>query len=97
VFRPRSLTYEEGGSVTANGRTVRVPARAMLFDARGLDTVRIELEIEDAAATPMRMRRVGSDVGAPLFLQMKGRARLTGRLAGRVLNDEGRGFFETWR
>jgi hypothetical protein len=97
VFRPRSITYEEGRSITVNGRTVRVPARGMLFDARGLDTVRIELEIEDAAATPMRVRRVGAEPGAPIFVQMKGRARLTGRLGGRVLNDEGRGFFETWR
>jgi len=97
VFRPRSMTYEEGRSVTVNGRTVRVPARAMLFDARGLDTVRIELEIEDAAATPMRVRRVGAEQGAPLFLQMKGTARLTGRLNGRVLDESGRGFFETWR
>ena len=97
VFRPREITYVEGRSVTANGRRVTLPASGMLFDARGADTVRIDLEIEDAAATPMRARRVGAAMGAPLFLQMKGRARLTGRLNGRVLNEEGRGFFETWR
>ena len=97
VFRPRAIAYEEGRTLVVNGRTVRVPARGVLFDARGRDTVRIELEIEDAAASPMRGRRAQTAAGARYFLQMKGRARLTGRLQGRVLDDQGTGFFETWR
>lgn len=97
VFRPRNIVYDDSRRITANGRTVRVPVSADLFDTRGADTVRITLEIEDAAVTPMRVRRVGSDADAPLFVQMKGRARLTGRLQGRPLDDAGRGFFETWR
>jgi len=97
VFRPRSITYEDGRRVTIAGRSVRIPAKGTLFDARGRDTLRIELEIEDAAVSPMRARRSQAAPGTPHFLQMKGRARLTGRLGGRVLNEEGRGFFETWR
>jgi hypothetical protein len=96
VFRPREIVYEEGRTIRVNGRSVRVPARGVLFDARGADTIRVELAIEDAAATPMRARRPGA-ADARLFLQMKGTARLSGRVNGRVLSGEGTGFFETWR
>jgi hypothetical protein len=97
VFRPREIVYEEGRTIRVNGRSVRVPTRGVLFDARGADTIRVELEIEDAAATPMRARRPGAAADARLFLQMKGTARLTGRVNGRVLSGQGPGFFETWR
>lgn len=88
VFRPRAIVYEPGREITVDGRRVRVPARGMLTDIRGADTVRIELEIEDAAA---------SVAESGVFLQMKGVARLSGRLGGHALSGEGRGFFETWR
>ena len=97
VFRPREIVYEEGRTIRVDGRSVRVPARGVLFDARGGDTIRVELEIEDAAATPMRARRPGATADTRLFLQMKGTARLSGRVNGRVLSGEGTGFFETWR
>jgi hypothetical protein len=91
VFRPRSIQYEEGGTRRVNGRTLRVPARALLFDARGTDTLRVELDIEDASATAMPGR------GAKAFIQMKGTARISGRLGGQPLAGQGTGFFETWR
>lgn len=97
VFRPREITYEDGRQAVVNGRRVNVPARGLLMDVRGADTLRLELEVEDATATPMRARRPGEQVSARAFIQMKGRAHLSGRLDGRAIDERGRGFFETWR
>jgi hypothetical protein len=98
IFRPQRITYEEGREVCVAGRTVKMPRRALLFDARGTDTLRIELEIEDAVATPMRVRRpTASGEDSRVFIQMKGQARLSGRLDGRALSGAGTGFFESWR
>jgi hypothetical protein len=104
VFRPARISYEDGGTILIDGRRVRVPARAVLADARGEDTIRVELEIEDAAGTDMRRASFGGGepqgsafVATPYFLQMKGTARLTGRIGGELLRGDGRGFFETYR
>lgn len=98
IFRPQRITYEDGREVRVAGRTVTMPRRALLFDARGTDTLRIELQIDDAVATPMRGRRPSAPgAGSPVFIQMKGQARLSGRLDGRVLSGAGTGFFESWR
>lgn len=98
IFRPTEIRYEEGRTLTVDGRSIRVPARGMLFDARGGDTLRIALEIEDAVATPMRGGRLAaSDRASRAFVQMKGRATLTGRLRGAPVTGSGYGFFETWR
>jgi hypothetical protein len=103
LFRPQQIAYEDGRTVRVGGRDVRVPARALLADARGSDTLRIEIEIEHATATDTRAGFVGrgdadaDEIARPYFVQMKGRARLTGRVAGRVLTGEGTGFFETYR
>ena len=103
LFRPASVAYTDGRTTIVDGRIVRVPARAVLADARGNDTLRVELEIEDATATDMRRSAVArGEPGAalmrtPYFLQMKGTARLSGRVGGRVVRGEGRGFFETYR
>lgn len=104
IFRPARVAYEEGRTTVVDGRTVRVPARAMMADVRGEDTVRIDLDIEHAAGTDMRRSAVArGDAGAsafdltPYFIQMKGRARISGRVGGQPLQGEGRGFFETYR
>lgn len=98
IFRPQEIRYEEGRRVTVDGRSVRMPARGLLFDARGADTLRIELEVEDAVATPMRGVRRGASRGATrAFIQMKGRATVSGRLGGTPVTGSGFGFFETWR
>jgi len=98
IFRPANVSYEDGRELRVGGRSVRAPRRAVLFDARGADTLRIELEIEDAVATPMRGRRPDArGAVGPLFLQMKGRATLSGRIRGRTVDGAGPGFFETWR
>ena len=75
-----------------------MPARAVMEDVRGTDTLRIGLEIEDAMASDVRRTPAArGDATRPLLVQMKGIARLTGRLGGVPLAGEGRGFFETYR
>jgi hypothetical protein len=75
-----------------------------MFDVRGDDTLRIELDVEDASVTDTRRALVerGDATAArtlrrPYFIQMKGVARLRGRVGGRTLAGEGVGFFETYR
>ena len=101
LFRPKEIVYEDSRTVVVNGRTVRVPARAEMIDVRGADTLRIELAIEDAVGSDLRVTRRarGSDrvVARPYFIQMKGMARISGRIGGRVIAGEGTGFFETYR
>jgi hypothetical protein len=75
-----------------------------MVDVRGTDTLRVELTVDDATATDTRRPLVerGDAAAArqlvrPYFIQMKGTARLTGTIGGRVVRGEGTGFFETYR
>ncbi|MGQ0712720.1 MAG: hypothetical protein ACT4PJ_03190 [Gemmatimonadaceae bacterium] len=103
LYRPTRIDYEDGRTVVVNGRRVRVPARATMADARGRDTVIVELTIEDAIGSGMRLpmdERGDTQAAAlrtPYFIQMKGRARLRGMIAGARVDAEGVGFFETYR
>ena len=104
LFRPQRIAYEDGRTIVVVGRRVRVPSRGVMEDIRGRDTLRVELEVEDAAATDTRSAAVerGEEGSArrlarPWFIQMKGRARISGRVAGRPITGEGPGFFETYR
>jgi len=98
VFRPASVSYQDNRQITVNGRTVTVPSRAAFADARGSDTLRVELEIEDAIGTDTRRQLPGAgDVDHPYFIQMKGVARLSGRMGGSPIKGSGTGFFETYR
>lgn len=109
VFRPRTISYEDRRGVRIAGRTIAVPSRAVLFDEREGDTLRIELDIEDAIATDMRVGREAmgvktrdenapaTDTLKPYFIQMKGTARISGRLEGLGIEGTGTGFFETFR
>jgi hypothetical protein len=104
LFRPRDVAYEEGREIFVGGRPVRVPTRGVLYDVRGADTLRLELIVEDATGTDTRgglIERGESDfaraLARPYFIQMKGRARLTGRVGGQPVLGEGAGFFETYR
>jgi hypothetical protein len=101
LFRPKEIEYEDARTITVNGKTVRVPARALMLDVRGADTLRIELAIEDAVGSDLRIDRRGRGadraVARPYFIQMKGLARISGRIGGRALAGEGTGFFETYR
>ena len=111
VFRPKLISYEDGRIVRIGTTTLRVPSRARFSDTRGDDTLNVDIEIEDAIATDTRPRRatregegegergdpLGSDKAHPYFIQMKGTARISGRLAGAPLTGTGTGFFETYR
>jgi hypothetical protein len=101
LFRPERIDYEDARTIVVGGHEVRVPARATMADVRGADTLRVELEIEDAIGTDMRRSAERGGRGAsmlkPYFIQMKGRARLSGRVEGDVLTGTGSGFFETYR
>ena len=104
IFRPREIIYEDGRTVRVGGREIRVPSRGVMMDIRGGDTLRVELEVEDAVATDMRDPAAGrgdaSSSGAlarPYFVQMKGVARVSGRVGGERVAGAGTGFFETYR
>ncbi len=104
LFRPRVVRYEDARTVVVGGRAVRVPARGVMEDARGGDTLRVELVVEDAAATDTRLGLVERGEAAyarrlarPYFVQMKGRLRVSGRAGGAPVAGEGAGFFETYR
>jgi hypothetical protein len=104
LLRPRRIRYEDARTILVDGRAVRVPARAWLADARGGDTLEIALEIEDAIGTDTRLPLIEQGntgaaraLRAPYFIQMKGIARLRGRLDGAPVAGEGTGFFETYR
>lgn len=101
VFRPRVILYDDARTMPGAGR---VPASARLFDVRGSDTLDLRLEIDDVVASDTRTGLIERGEGeyarrlaTPWFLQMKGRARLRGRVAGGAIAGEGIGFFETYR
>jgi hypothetical protein len=92
VFRPKLISYEDGRTVHVGATVLRVPSRASFSDVRGDDTLRVELSIEDAIAT-----RTENGRKQRYFIQMKGTARITGRIEGAQLAGAGTGFFETYR
>ena len=103
LFRPKTIAYEDSRSVVVNGKTIHVPAKATMIDVRGVDTLRVALDIEDASATDTRAAASGGGSGPirpkdrPYFIQMKGTAAVSGRLGGKPISGIGSGFFETYR
>ena len=107
VFRPKLISYVDSGTVRVGGSQLRVPSRATFEDARGNDTLRVQIDVEDAIATDTRPKKaasenergdpLGSEKQHPYFIQMKGTARISGRLEGAPLSGTGLGFFETYR
>jgi hypothetical protein len=104
LFRPRAIAYEDARSVMVGGRAVRVPASGVMEDVRGADTLRLELFVDDAAATDTRAGLVDRGESAlarqlarPYFVQLQGRIRLTMRVRGVRTEANGTGFFETYR
>ena len=104
LFRPHEISYEDGRTITVNGREVRVPSRATLEDVRGADTLRLALDIEDAIGSDTRTSLIERGDAAdarrivrPYFIQMKGRARISGRVGGQPVQGSGIGFFETYQ
>ena len=107
LFRPREIRYEDGRAIARRtAARVRVPvARHDARRARRATRSASELEVEDATAH--RHARAGCRSAArpacaralarPYFIQMKGRARISGRVGGVPLGGTGTGFFETYR
>jgi len=66
-----------------------VPSGLSLIAARGADTLRVEVQVLAAQATPVAF--------APKeFLQLRGAFTASGRLLGAAFSDQGLGFFETF-
>ena len=91
VLRFDGIDYQ--GRSPAAGRTgSTAPDRFRILATRGGDTVRLSVDVDHALASDMAatsFRRY--------FLQMRGRFRLEGELAGEAIADSGSGFFETYR
>jgi hypothetical protein len=90
VLRFNRIRYEGARPVSGSKRTT-APARFSLVGTRETDTVRLDVQIGDVLATEMRaseFRRI--------FLQMRGRFTLAGRVSGESVADSGTGFFETY-
>jgi hypothetical protein len=107
VFRPKAISYTDDRIVAVGSRELRVPSRASFEDIRGDDTLRVDITVEDAIGTDTRPRAragesergdpLGSEKRRPYFIQMKGSARISGRLDNVPLAGTGTGFFETYR
>jgi hypothetical protein len=94
VMRPRAISYEDTRTVSIDGKQIKAPSRAVFADVRGNDTLRVELDIEDAIASSTRFT---PGEKTPYFIQMKGTATISGRIGGDALSGTGTGFFETYR
>ena len=90
VFRTPRILYS-GARAVPQAPGLRAPAAFEFVAVREGDTVRVVTEIDEVQAT---RRQVGT--GATWFLQMRGRFRLRGTVAGAVAADSGTGFFETY-
>ena len=97
VMRPSRIDYVDGRRTLVDGKSIAVPSAVSFADVRGADTLRVELSIEDAIATDTRQQSRDVSTDKPYFIQMKGTARVSGRLGGSPVTGEGRGFFETYR
>jgi hypothetical protein len=90
VLRFRRIDYR-GAHLAEGEHGARAPEHFSLLAARDADTVRLEVQVDNALASRMRaegLRRY--------FLQMRGRFTLTGHLSGQAVTDSGSGFFETY-
>jgi hypothetical protein len=67
------------------------PKRFTIVANRESDTLRLEVRVVDALATEM-----GTGGFRRVFLQMRGRFSLSGRVLGQTVADSGTGFFETY-
>jgi hypothetical protein len=107
VFRPREMSYVDGRTIRVGARELHVPSRASFTDIRDDDTLKVDISVDDAIATDTRQQRrgkesergdpLGTEKAHPYFIQMKGTARISGRIDGEPLFGSGTGFFETYR
>ena len=90
VLRFSRIRYE--GSRRASGSLgAASPDRFSIVANHESDTLRLEVRVADALATVS-----GSGAFRRVFLQMRGRFSLAGRVLGQPVEDSGSGFFETY-
>jgi hypothetical protein len=90
VLRFGEIDYE--GSRAADGVAgARAPERFRLTGTWEADTVTLSVQVDHALASEMETVSFGR-----LFLQMRGRFQLSGRIMGESVRDRGQGFFETY-
>ena len=90
VLRFGEIDYQ--GKQPADGvGGASAPERFTLTGTWEADTVTLSVEVEHALATGMAAASFRR-----LFLQMRGRFELSGRIMGEPVSDRGRGFFETY-
>jgi hypothetical protein len=90
VLRFGKIGYE--GARPADGVAgARAPERFTLTGSWDTDTVTLSVLVDHALATEMEATSFRR-----LFLQMRGRFELDGRIMGEPVHDEGQGFFETY-
>jgi len=90
VLRFDDVVYE-GAAPVAGEPGILAPARFTLTARREGDQVTLAVDVLSAQATRTTVAALDRS-----FLQLRGRFRLAGRLAGQVVADSGLGFFETW-
>jgi hypothetical protein len=90
VLRFSRINYH-GARAAAGAVKATSPARFNLVAAREADTLRLDVSVADALGTEMR-----TSVFRRVFLQMRGRFTIRGRLLGETVADSGTGFFETY-
>jgi hypothetical protein len=90
VLRFNRVNYE-GKQRAAGVLGVTAPKSFTLIAARDHDTVRLSVQVEDALSSEMAARQFRR-----IFLQMRGRFTLAGRVTGEEVADTGLGFFETY-
>ena len=91
VLRARTIQYR-GARPLANGGDVTAPTSFQFSAVRGGDSVLVRVNVREAAGTLM-----GISGFRRYFLQMRGEFRLSGLIGGAAVEEEGDGFFETWR
>ena len=104
LFRPRRIDYTDGRTIRVNGRELacrRAPCSRMLAaTTRCASSSRSRTPLATDTSRPQAER--GETIAAralarPYFIQMKGRARVSGRVDGVPISGAGSGFFETYR
>jgi hypothetical protein len=90
VLRFDRIRYE-GTHITSGSVKAKAPGRFTLVAAREADTLRLDVRVTDALGT-----QTGIGGFRRVFLQMRGRFTVAGRLLGQAVGDSGMGFFETY-
>lgn len=90
VLRFNQIRYRGARPTKASADRIS-PERFDLVATRGSDTLALQVKVEDAHGTEMR-----SSGFHRVFLQMRGRFSLSGKLLGETVADSGFGFFETY-